>query len=79
MKTIQSMSPVKMILVWETRAVGGYEKALHHYFHKRRQHGEFFDFSEVDDKSAVLGEAMQYITEHRTDVDYKSYFGWWWE
>jgi hypothetical protein len=78
-KTIQAMCPVRVILVWETKAIGGYEKALHHYFHGRRQHGEFFDFVDVEEIPAVMEEAMRYIAEHRQETEYKSYFGWWWE
>lgn len=79
METMQGNSPVQLRLLWETQAIGGYEKALHRFFYARRKHGEFFDFSGVQDVVVELQHAMKEIEAHQDDIWYKDCFGWWWD
>ena len=47
-KTIQSMSPVRLQVLWTTPGDRRLEDALHERFKDRRAHGEWFDFPDVD-------------------------------
>lgn len=47
-KTIQSMSPVPLQVLWTTPGDRRLEDALHEHFKDRRAHGEWFDFPDVD-------------------------------
>lgn len=46
-KTIQSMSPVPLQVLWTTPGDRRLEDALHEHFKDRRAHGEWFDFPDV--------------------------------
>jgi len=47
-KTIQSMSPVLLQVLWTTPGDRQLEDALHEHFKDRRAHGEWFDFPDVN-------------------------------
>lgn len=47
-KTIQSMSPVPLQVLWTTPGDRRLEDALHGHFKDRRAHGEWFDFPDVN-------------------------------
>lgn len=52
---LQTMSPVKLTLLWQTLGGAELETALHRRFEDRRSHGEWFDFPD--------GDAVARITE----------------
>lgn len=47
-RTIQSMSPVPLQVLWTTPGNRQLEDALHEHFKDRRTHGEWFDFPDVN-------------------------------
>lgn len=45
---IQTMSPAKLAILWQTEGGVEVETALHRHFKGRRSHGEWFDFPDGD-------------------------------
>jgi hypothetical protein len=56
---LQTMSPVKLTLLWQTLGGAELEKALHRRFDSRRAHGEWFSFPEGD----VVDQVVRILPE----------------
>jgi hypothetical protein len=52
--TLQSMSPVKLAVLWQTIGGAELELALHRHFDARRCHGEWFEFPDHDAPEQVV-------------------------
>lgn len=52
-RTIRTMSPVSLEILWSTPACDGMEYGLHGYFAAMRSHGEWFRFEDEDAVEAV--------------------------
>lgn len=57
---IQSMSPLKLAVLWQTEGGAELEAALHRWFRSRRSHGEWFEFPDGD-ALAEVAEAVEEI------------------
>jgi hypothetical protein len=51
---LQTMSPVRLTLLWQTLGGAELEALLHRWFDSRRSHGEWFDFPEGDAVAQVV-------------------------